>query len=261
MIGRSMQPYYPICLSKTLLLWITPTIPPVATFQDDCWRKGMASWQCGPSLNLVDSFAEERRVGGGASSSMYRGRAWSFPFSGGRIRRLDLYLYKNEFNFLPRWVGQLQGLKTLKFFANEVNLFPAEFADLVSLERLHVKIPPPGLEGLALHKLRGLKELELSKGLPWPCVFPLMSEIAQLKCLIKLSVCHFSIRCLPPEIGCLNKLEYLDLSFNKMKSLPNEITSLSTLISLNVSHNKLLELPCDLAFLQQMETLDLPKIG
>lgn len=108
----------------------------------------------------------------------------------------DLYLYKNEFNLLPRWVGQLQGLRTVKFFANEVNLFPTEFANLVRLERLQVKISPPGLEGLALHKLKGLKELELSKALRRPSVFPLMSEIAQLKCLTKLSVCHFSIRCL-----------------------------------------------------------------
>ncbi|KAK4792137.1 hypothetical protein SAY86_022572 [Trapa natans] len=169
----------------------------------------------------------------------------------------DLYLYKNEFNLLPSWAGQLRGLRTLKFFANEVNLFPAEFSDLVSLERLQVKIPPPGLERIALHKLKDLKELELSKVLRRPCVFPLMSEIAQLKCLTKLSVCHFSIRCLPPEIGCLNKLEYLDLSFNKMKSLPNEITSLSSLISLKVSHNKLMELPCDLPSLQRLESLDL----
>lgn len=104
----------------------------------------------------------------------------------------NLYLYKNEFNLLPGWVGQLQKLKTLKFFANEVNLFPAEFGSLTGLERLQVKISPPELNGLALHKMKGLKELELS--MRRPSGFPLLSEISQLKCLTKLSLCHFSIR-------------------------------------------------------------------
>ncbi|KAF8037837.1 hypothetical protein BT93_B0624 [Corymbia citriodora subsp. variegata] len=169
----------------------------------------------------------------------------------------DLYLYKNEFSLLPKWAGELRRLKTLKFFANEVNLFPSELGNLVGLECLQVKISPPGLNGLALHKLEGLKELELSKALRRPSVFPLLSEIAQLKCLTKLSVCHFSIRCLPPEIACLNKLEYLDLSFNKMKSLPNEISYLNSLTSLKVANNKLVELPSGLSSLRRLEVLDL----
>ncbi|XP_030530395.1 uncharacterized protein LOC115740883 isoform X2 [Rhodamnia argentea] len=168
-----------------------------------------------------------------------------------------LYLYKNEFSLLPKWVGELRRLKTLKFFANELNLFPNELGSLVGLECLQVKISPPGLNGLALHKLEGLKELELSKALRRPSVFPLLSEIAQLKCLTKLSVCHFSIRCLPPEIGCLNQLEYLDLSFNKMKSLPNEISYLNSLMSLKVANNKLVELPSGLSSLWRLEVLDL----
>jgi len=71
---------------------------------------------------------------------------------------------------------------------------PERAGSLVGLECLQVKISPPGLNGLALHKLEGLKELELSKALRRPSVFPLLSEIAQLKCLTKLSVSHFSIR-------------------------------------------------------------------
>ncbi|KAF5943325.1 hypothetical protein HYC85_017402 [Camellia sinensis] len=64
-------------------------------------------------------------------------------------------------------------------------------------------------------------------------------------------------RYLPPEIGCLKKLEYLDLSFNKMRSLPTEITYLNALISLKVTNNKLVELPSGLSSLQRLETLDL----
>lgn len=68
---------------------------------------------------------------------------------------------------------------------------------------------------------------------------------------------NFCCRYLPSEIGCLKNLEYLDLSFNKMKSLPNEISNLSVLISLKVSNNKLVELPPSLSSLLRLKSLDL----
>ncbi|KAL7167204.1 hypothetical protein ACSBR2_037809 [Camellia fascicularis] len=131
------------------------------------------------------------------------------------------------------------------------------YMNLVELECLQLKIASPSLTGLPLNKLMALKELELCKVPPRPSAFPLLSEIAGLKCLTKLSVCHFSFRYLPPEIGCLKKLEYLYLSFNKMRSLPTEITYLNALISLKVTNNKLVELPSGLSSLQRLETLDL----
>lgn len=67
----------------------------------------------------------------------------------------------------------------------------------------------------------------------------------------------FPCRYLPPEIGCLSNLEYLDLSFNKMRNLPEEITLLNSLVSLKVANNKLLELPLGLPSLQRLENLDL----
>lgn len=67
---------------------------------------------------------------------------------------------------------------------------------------------------------------------------------------------EFYCRYLPSEIGCLKKLEYLDLSFNKMKNLPTEIGNLSELISLKVANNKLVELPPALSSLQRLESLD-----
>lgn len=65
-----------------------------------------------------------------------------------------------------------------------------------------------------------------------------------------------SCRYLPPEIGCLSNLEYLDLSFNKMRSLPVEITHLNSLLSLKVANNKLIEVPPGLSSLQRLENLD-----
>ncbi|CAK7327136.1 unnamed protein product [Dovyalis caffra] len=141
-----------------------------------------------------------------------------------------LYLYKNAFSLVPKSVGGLRKLRKFKFFGNEVNLFPAEFGNLVGLECLQVKVSSPGLNGLSFNKLKGLKELELSKVPPRPSVLTILSEISGIKCLTKLSVCHFSIR-----------LESLDLSSNRLKSLGSlELTSMHGLQYLNLQYNKLL---------------------
>lgn len=168
-----------------------------------------------------------------------------------------LYVYRNTFHLIPRSIGRLARLKTLKFFANEIEVLPPEVGDLVDLERLQVKVTLPGISGVPFRKLKCLKELELCKAPPRPSAFSILSEISGLKCLTKLSICHFSIRYLPPEIGCLKKLEELDLSFNKLKNLPNDIAKLSALISLKVANNKLVDLPSGISSLRSLENLDL----
>ncbi|GER54768.1 leucine-rich repeat family protein [Striga asiatica] len=186
------------------------------------------------------------------------GKILDFPLINGEDSPVEeVYMYKNELNLIPRDVGRFKGLKTLKFFSNQLNLFSQEFGNLGGLEHLQLKVAALGVNGLELSKLRNLKELELSRVPPKPSAFPILSEIAGLKCLTRLSVCHFSIRYLPPEIGCLDKLEYLDLSFNKMRSLPNEITLLKLLRSLKVANNKLIDLPLHLSRLQKLDNLDL----
>ncbi|RDX60474.1 Mitogen-activated protein kinase kinase kinase 1 [Mucuna pruriens] len=169
----------------------------------------------------------------------------------------SLYMYKNVYSLIPKSVSRLSRLRTLKFFGNEINLFSPEFGNLMALECLQIKISSPGIGGLPLHTLKGLKELELSKGPPRPSAFPILTEISGLKCLTKLCIRHFSIRYLPPEIGCLKNLEYLDLSFNKMKTLPVEISYLESLRLMKVANNKLVELPSAMSSLSRLESLDL----
>ncbi|XP_039040154.1 uncharacterized protein LOC120178362 isoform X2 [Hibiscus syriacus] len=185
-------------------------------------------------------------------------RSVEFSILGDSKESVDgLYLYKNVFNLIPKSVGAFSRLRNLKFFGNEINLFPAEMGGLVGLECLQVKVSSPGINGMSLTKLKGLKDLELSRVPPRSSVLTLLSEISGLKCLTKLSVCYFSIRYLPPEIGCLKNLEYLDLSFNKIKRLPIEISYLNDLISLKVANNKLVELPSGLSSLQRLKNLEL----
>lgn len=198
-------------------------------------------------------------IDGGSSVLDVSSKSLEFSLSENSENAIEeLYLYKNVFNLIPRSPGGLGRLKKLQFFSNAIDLFPAEeLGNLEELELLQLKISLPGLSELPLGKLTALKELELFKVPPRLSAFPILSEIAGLKCLTKLSVCHFSIRYLPPEIGCLNSLESLDLSFNKLKSLPSEISYLNALKSLRVSNNKLVEVPSSLSSLQSLEDLDL----
>ncbi|KAJ0229704.1 Protein kinase domain-containing protein [Hirschfeldia incana] len=168
-----------------------------------------------------------------------------------------LYFFRNAFNLIPKSIGEHKRLRKLKFFSNEIDLFPPEVGNLVDLEYLQVKISSPCFgDGLAWDKLKGLKELELTKVPKRSSALTLLSQISGLRSLTRLSVSHFSIRYIPAEIGCLKSLEYLDLSFNKIKSLPNEISYLTSLTFLKVAHNRLVGLPSVLALLQNLESLD-----
>ncbi|KAK4357160.1 hypothetical protein RND71_022770 [Anisodus tanguticus] len=199
-----------------------------------------------------------KRVSGFDSSFDISGKSLDFPLLEGVEGGVEgLYMYKNVFNLIPKSIGALGKVKTLKFFGNEVNMFPiGELRNLVELESLQVKVSFPGMSGLDLEKLKNLKELELCKVPSRPSAFPLLRDIAGLKRLTKLSVCHFSIRYLPPEIACLTNLECLDLSFNKMRNLPVEITQLNSLLSLKVANNKLIEVPRGLSSMQRLQGLD-----
>ncbi|XWS21305.1 hypothetical protein CRYUN_Cryun30bG0044300 [Craigia yunnanensis] len=168
-----------------------------------------------------------------------------------------LYLYKNVFNLVPKTVSKFEKLKSLKFFGNEINLFPSEVGSLAKLESLQMKISSPGLNGVSFRGLSELKELELSKTPPRSSSLTTLTEIAGIKGLTRLTLCYFSIRYLPSEIGCLINLEFFDISFNKIMNLPAEVSHLNELITLNVAHNKLAELPSSLSKLNKLENLDL----
>ncbi|KAJ1293648.1 hypothetical protein BS78_01G084600 [Paspalum vaginatum] len=171
----------------------------------------------------------------------------------------EIYIYRNTFNLVPRSVGGgAGGLRSLKFFGNDVEVLPADGGgELDGLESLQVKVSAPRVSAAPLRRMQALKELELSMVPPRPSSCSILAEVAGLMCLTKLTICHFSIRYLPPEIGTLRKLQELDLSFNKLKSLPNCIIELSALKFLKVTNNKLVDVPPGISSLRYLESLDL----
>lgn len=105
-----------------------------------------------------------------------------------------LFVYRNTFQLLPSTIGKHQKLKTLKFFANDVEVLPPETGELVELESVQIRVSSPRISEAPFRNLKSLKELELCKVPPRPSTLSILSEITNLKCLTKLTVCHFSIR-------------------------------------------------------------------
>ncbi len=59
-------------------------------------------------------------------------------------------------------------------------------------------------------------------------------EIGQLQQLRFLDVANMDLKTLPVEIGALKKLQNLDINGNKLETLPAEITELKNLKTLNL---------------------------
>lgn len=115
------------------------------------------------------------------------------PAGGGR----EIYIYRNTFNLVPRSIGG-RGLSSLKFFGNDVEVLPTDSSgELDGLESLQVKVSAPRVSGAPLRRMQALKELELSMVPPRPSSCSILAEVARLRCLTKLTICHFSIRYVP----------------------------------------------------------------
>lgn len=169
----------------------------------------------------------------------------------------NMFVYDNSFSVLPASMRIFKQLRKLKYWANEVKVLPDEIGELTELEEVCLKMSPTGLGSLPpLGKLSGLRALELHQTPVPPSSATLTRDIAQLRSLTRLAVCHFSISWIPAEISSLKNLEELDLSFNKLRSLPKDIAGLTALKSLRVASNKLVELPSELSALPNLSSID-----
>uniref|UniRef100_A0A453LS10 Uncharacterized protein n=1 Tax=Aegilops tauschii subsp. strangulata TaxID=200361 RepID=A0A453LS10_AEGTS len=134
----------------------------------------------------------------GSDAADVAGNTWDLaPFSPppAALRGGELYIYRNAYNLVPRSIGECRGgLRALKFFGNDVEVLPPEAGDLDGLQSLQLKVSAPRVSGAVLRRMRALRELELSMVPPRPSACSILVEIAGLKCLTKLTICHFSIR-------------------------------------------------------------------
>jgi Leucine-rich repeat (LRR) protein len=82
-------------------------------------------------------------------------------------------------------------------------------------------------------------------------------EEARATGTIVLTLANLGLLEIPPEIGNLSNLEYLDLSFNQLTILPAEIGNLSNLVSLFLIDNQLTTLPAEIGSLRDLQELAL----
>jgi Leucine-rich repeat (LRR) protein len=70
-----------------------------------------------------------------------------------------------------------------------------------------------------------------------------------------LHIDHNDIQDIPVEIGNLQKLEELILSYNKIKTIPEALCYLQNLKVLEVNHNDIQDIPVEIGNLQKLQEL------
>ena len=130
---------------------------------------------------------------------------------------------------LPRDIGALTLLRTLRLEHNQIARLPASLGACVGLEELR----------LNHNKLRDLP-----------------ASIGALTSLRELYLHNNELLAVPAEIGDLAALEILYLSSNKLALVPESFSRLSALRNLDLYNNQLEALPFEVTALPALEYLD-----
>jgi internalin A len=143
---------------------------------------------------------------------------------------------------LPPELWQLNNLRWLNLFYNQLTNLPSEIGQLTKLQALwlngnSLRELPPEIGQLNQLGVLLIQSNQLSS---------LPPEIGKLESLISLKLYDNELSELPPEIGHLTNLKELELSWNPLKSLPPEIGQLSSLCYLDLSNTQLSQLPYEL---------------
>jgi Leucine-rich repeat (LRR) protein len=148
------------------------------------------------------------------------------------LRITKLNLSHNELKFLPDSIGNLNNLKELYIYNNQLESLPDLIVSLVNLETLN----------LSDNKLKSLP-----------------NSIRNLNNLKGLYIYNNQLESLPDWISSLVNLENLYLDNNNLAELPASILNLINLSTLNISNNKLKLLPDSIGNLVNLEELDISK--
>jgi Leucine-rich repeat (LRR) protein len=208
----------------------------------------------------------------------------SLPETIGQLSLEELYLggYQNDFVQFPNEIFQITTLRHLGIYDLKIDSFPATIVNLKSLNSIGLR----NLKGFnwsdGLLKISRLKNLEKAD-IGFERYGEMQKEIAALKSLsglklsgskhsyqtmqflseftnlTKLQFDDYSDTILPPEIGKLTKLEYLELGKSKLSSLPPEIGRLFQLQTLVLSTNwwQSIAIPREIGALKNLKKLDL----
>ena len=150
-----------------------------------------------------------------------------------------LILCNLELFTIPQAICEMQDLKKILIFNNNISSIPSEIFNLKNLEELNissnkiVSFPDEISDGCNLKKLNlGINQIE-----------ELPSNICKLNKLKELHLEFNKIQSIPSEIKHFTKLKKLNLSGNHITHTPPELQSLRELNKLLLNDNHLLEKP------------------
>jgi Leucine-rich repeat (LRR) protein len=171
---------------------------------------------------------------------------------------IDYGFKYRDFKHLPKEIGKLINLRTLKFgcFENLEDL-PNEIGQLRKLQKLiigngngcqmNIKIPS------SIGNLKNLKELVLygaidpsvigHEDIPKENINELPKEFASLSNLERLNLGRNSLQSIPSQIASLKKLKILNLEFNDIHEIPEFISDLTELQELKLNDNHYIKIP------------------
>jgi Leucine-rich repeat (LRR) protein len=207
----------------------------------------------------------------------------SLPKTIGQLTLEEMYVggYQNEFTQFPNEIFQITTLKHLGIYDIKLDSFPGTIANLknltsISLRKLKDFNWSNGLFKLSnlttlikadigferygeipkeIAALKSLTELNLSGSTK---SYQTMLFVSELSNLTKLHFDYYTDTILPPEIGKLAQLKYLELGKSKLYSLPPEIGNLSNLqeIILSTNWGQSIAIPKEIGQLRNLIKID-----
>jgi Leucine-rich repeat (LRR) protein len=186
-------------------------------------------------------------------------RLSSLPKEIGNLQNLAmLYVDNNQISTLPPEIGKLRSIRFLIFRNNPISSLPSELGDLNNLEDI-CEYNSESMEAIYNSSIKSGLEKWLNDpevtGDKQAAVYRIHKAFISLSSELDLK--DLKLSSLPPEIGELKTLKWLQLSNNRLKSLPAELAKLQNLKSLYVYDNILMTLTPEIAKLTKLESLDL----
>ncbi|WP_300662853.1 leucine-rich repeat domain-containing protein [Fluviicola sp.] len=182
-----------------------------------------------------------------------------FPYPAFRISTLKtLGLYETVLDSFPESVGKLQNLT--KLYLRDLNSFNwsdglEKLSHLDRLEDLTIAFERYGDIPKEISLLTQVRKLTLIGSRN---SVEIMKQVCKLSNLTHLTFDYYNDTILTPDIGNLNKLQFLELGKSKLQSLPKEIGQLKELKKMSLSTNwgQAIEIPSEIGNLHQLEEID-----
>ena len=178
----------------------------------------------------------------------------------------------SDLESLPQEIELMKNLRYLNVYSCELADVPVDFSKLPNLKALTLRKNkltqlPKGTDNIELIDLsenlwdtvpaellqkKDRTELSLARS----NLTSIPKEVFEMKQLRKLDLSwNKDLKTLPPEIGNLKNLEYLDCSGCSLRNLPKELGKLKKLRYLRLWNNWIGELPAEIGNLENLENL------